>query len=141
MSSTEKKRLMRPTEGRMLAGVAGGLSSYFGIDPAIVRVGWVLLTLFGIGAPVLAYVVLWVVMPDEARLTGQAWEEAPAFEGEIAHEGPSSLGDDVHEAVGEAVTQATQVGQEAPTPRESSLGDEVHEAVDQAVQRASDGAI
>jgi phage shock protein PspC (stress-responsive transcriptional regulator) len=141
MSTSGKKRFMRPTDGRMLAGVANGIATYFGIDPTIIRLGFALLTLFGIGSPIIIYLLLWIVMPDQARIATDTWEEASAFEGEIDYEGPGSLGDDVHEAVGEAVTQATHVGQEQPVPRGSSLGDDVHEAVDKAVGRATGGSL
>ena len=85
MNTNGKRRLMRPTEGRMVAGVANGLARHFGFDPTIVRIAFALLTLLGFGTAILAYLVLWVVMPDQARLSDEEWEEAPAFEGEIDH--------------------------------------------------------
>lgn len=139
MTSMNKKRLMRPTEGRMMAGVAAGLARYFGIDATLVRIGFAVLTLLGFGTSFLAYLVLWVVMPDQAKLADEEWEDVPAFEGEIAYEGPSSLGDDVHEAVEDAVTQAAEVDKVEPAPHSSSLGSDVQEAVEQAVGRATDG--
>lgn len=47
----------------MIGGVAGGLAAYFGIDPAIVRVAFVLLAFAG-GSGILAYLVLWLVVPE-----------------------------------------------------------------------------
>ena len=41
-----------------LAGVCSGIGNYFGIDPMLVRVGFVAATLFGFGAPVLIYVAV-----------------------------------------------------------------------------------
>lgn len=48
----------------MLAGVAGGLGKYFEIDPTLIRIIFVLLTVFG-GSGILIYIVLWVLIPDE----------------------------------------------------------------------------
>lgn len=58
-------KLTRSVDDRMLAGVAGGLAEYLGIDPAIVRLLFVIISLFGGGltGPIL-YVILWIVMPE-----------------------------------------------------------------------------
>lgn len=58
------KRLTRSHANRQVAGVCGGLGEYFGIDPTIVRIIFVLLALAG-GPGILLYIVLWLVMPDE----------------------------------------------------------------------------
>ena len=60
------KRLERSRSDRMLAGVCGGLASYFEIHPAFYRVGFVVLTLLG-GAGLLIYVAAAVVMPNEGE--------------------------------------------------------------------------
>jgi len=62
-----RKRLVRPREGRKIAGVCLGFAEYFDIDPVLVRVVWVLCTLFGL-AGIIAYVAAWIVMPEEPRL-------------------------------------------------------------------------
>jgi phage shock protein PspC (stress-responsive transcriptional regulator) len=54
--------LMRSSEDRVIAGVAGGIAQHFGLDTTLVRVAWALTLLFG-GLGALAYVVLWVVLP------------------------------------------------------------------------------
>lgn len=59
------KKLYRSKKDRKLAGVCGGLGEYFGIDPTLIRVGFVLLALPG-GLPgVLPYLILWIVIPEE----------------------------------------------------------------------------
>ena len=60
------KRLERSRSDRMLAGVCGGLASYFEIHPAFYRVGFVVLTLLG-GAGILIYLAAALVMPDEGK--------------------------------------------------------------------------
>ncbi len=59
------RTLRRSRTNRRLAGVCGGLGEYFGIDPTIIRILFVLLALPG-GLPgTLLYVILWLVMPEE----------------------------------------------------------------------------
>ncbi|OFW58852.1 MAG: PspC domain-containing protein [Actinobacteria bacterium RBG_16_64_13] len=57
-----EKRLQRSRTEKMIGGVCGGLAEYFGVDPTVVRVLWVLITLLG-GAGLLLYAILWIVMP------------------------------------------------------------------------------
>lgn len=61
-SPSSSPRLYRSRHDRFLGGVCGGLGQYFGIDPVIVRLAFVLLLTTGIG--VLAYLVLWIVVPE-----------------------------------------------------------------------------
>jgi phage shock protein PspC (stress-responsive transcriptional regulator) len=57
----------RSSSDRMISGVCGGLAEEFGLPPAVVRLGFVLLTLFSFGTGLLLYLVLWVVMPEAGR--------------------------------------------------------------------------
>jgi phage shock protein C len=56
--------LRRPKDDRVLFGVAAGLGRYLGIDPAVVRVAFVLLTIFG-GSGVLLYLLGLVAIPEQ----------------------------------------------------------------------------
>ena len=58
------KRLYRSRSDRKIAGVCGGMAHYFGIDPVIPRIVWVALIL-GAGIGLLAYVICWIVIPNE----------------------------------------------------------------------------
>ncbi len=71
MSAPLPRRLYRSRNERMISGVSGGLAVYFGIDPALVRVLWVLGTLLSGGLVLIGYVVLWIVVPEEG-FTGSA---------------------------------------------------------------------
>jgi phage shock protein C len=63
------KKLYRSRTERWLAGVCGGLGNYFGVDPTLVRVIFVILSLtFGSGF--LIYLVLWLIIPNEPEATG-----------------------------------------------------------------------
>ena len=53
--------LVRPRSGKVLAGVCAALSRRFGLSPTLVRVGFVLFGIFGVGE--IAYIVLWVLIP------------------------------------------------------------------------------
>lgn len=59
---TSTSRLYRSASDKVVAGVCGGLASYFKIDPAIVRIAFVAFALIG-GASVLLYLVLWIAVP------------------------------------------------------------------------------
>lgn len=57
-------RLYRSRHDRMLFGVAGGMARSFNVDPAVVRLVWVLLVL-AVGAGVLLYIAAAIVIPEE----------------------------------------------------------------------------
>lgn len=58
------RRLTRSSRDRMIAGVCGGLADYFGIDAAIIRILFVVLTLISLGGGgLLVYLALWVILP------------------------------------------------------------------------------
>jgi len=56
------KRLMRSSTDKKIAGVCAGLADYFDMDPTIIRVLWLLLVICG-GTGILAYFILWMVLP------------------------------------------------------------------------------
>ena len=60
-----EKKLYRSND-KMIAGVCGGIAEYFGVDVTLVRVGYVLLSLFTTGFPgLLLYVILLIIMPSK----------------------------------------------------------------------------
>lgn len=61
------KLLMRTRDGRMLAGVCAGLASYLTLDVTLVRVIWAVVSVITGGAGVLAYLVAWIIIPDEGQ--------------------------------------------------------------------------
>ena len=60
----EPKRLFRSRKDRILGGVCGGLGNYLNIDPVLVRVVWAIL-FFAAGAGLLAYILAWIIIPEE----------------------------------------------------------------------------
>jgi len=67
------KKLYRSETNRVLAGVAGGLGEYFQIDPTLIRLLFVLLTIFG-GGGVLVYIILWILIPNENSVNNDSDE-------------------------------------------------------------------
>jgi phage shock protein C len=62
----QAKRLYRSRTDKQVSGVCGGIAAYTGWDPTLVRVGWVLLTLFtGFFPGVVGYIVMAAVVPVE----------------------------------------------------------------------------
>jgi len=59
------KRLTRSKTDRKIAGVAGGLANYFEIDPVLVRLIFALACIPGGFPGLLAYIIAWIVMPEE----------------------------------------------------------------------------
>lgn len=60
------KRLRRSRDNAMIAGVCGGLGRYFGIDPTLVRVLYVVGSIISAAFPgILVYFLLWLIIPKE----------------------------------------------------------------------------
>lgn len=70
-----RRRLMRAREGRKIAGVCQGFAEYFDVDVTLVRLLWVVLAFCG-AFGVIAYVVAWIVVPEQPL----ALNSAPATE-------------------------------------------------------------
>ena len=62
-----EKRLYRIEEGKMVAGVCGGVAEYFNIDPTVVRLGWALISAFA-GAGIIAYIAAAIIMPVKSDI-------------------------------------------------------------------------
>ncbi len=57
--------LRRSRSNRMIAGVVGGLAKYFGIDPTLARVLYVVGSIISVAFPgILVYVLLWAIIPQ-----------------------------------------------------------------------------
>ena len=58
------KKLYKSRNSRMLCGVCGGVAEYFGLDPTLVRLGWVIFCALG-GSGILAYLIAAVIIPEQ----------------------------------------------------------------------------
>lgn len=65
------KRLTRASSSeRMIAGVCAGIAEYFGWDPTLLRIIYVLATIFTAFGGTIIYVILWIVMPEKRPKDG-----------------------------------------------------------------------
>ena len=64
------KKLYRSESNRMIAGVCGGIAEYYDIDPTLVRLAFIAVSLAG-GSGILAYLVAAVIIPKRSELTEQ----------------------------------------------------------------------
>lgn len=58
------KRLYRSKTDRIIAGVCAGVAEYSNIDPTIVRLLWLLWSLIW-GTGIIAYIIAWIIIPEE----------------------------------------------------------------------------
>ena len=64
-----EKKLYKSSTDKKICGVIGGLAKYLNIDSTILRIIYVLLSLFVLGCPIIIYIVLALVMPQEPENT------------------------------------------------------------------------
>lgn len=62
--NNDMKQLKRSLRNRKICGVCGGLGEYFNIDPTVVRLIWVLVSLASCGTGIVAYIIAAIVMPE-----------------------------------------------------------------------------
>lgn len=63
------KKLYRSKDDKMLAGVCGGLGTYFNIDPVILRLIWGIVSVFTFGVGLIAYVLATIIIPLDTGYT------------------------------------------------------------------------
>src|SRR6187431_1781567 len=98
------RRLYRSRTDTVLGGVAAGLAVYLNTDPALVRIAWAILVPLTGGAAFLAYIVGWIVVPEEpypgaamgapapgTAVAGSTAPPADAVEGEGDHPAESAI--------------------------------------------------
>ncbi len=57
---------LKRSKNRLIAGVCGGIAAWLGWDPTIVRLAYVLISVFSAAFPgIIVYLILWVIMPNE----------------------------------------------------------------------------
>lgn len=66
MQVKKEKILLRSSKNRVIAGVCGGLGDFFKIDPTVIRIIFIFITLFG-GSGGLLYLILWLIIPSEKK--------------------------------------------------------------------------
>ena len=66
----ENEKKLTRSSNRMIAGVCAGIAEYFGWDPTLLRIVYILATLFTAFAGVIIYIILWIVMPGKRSSDG-----------------------------------------------------------------------
>jgi phage shock protein C len=144
MAAGLPRRLYRSRTDKMLGGVSGGLAAYFDIDAVLVRLLWVVGTVFTGGLLALAYILLWIIVPQEdytgADVVRDNMNELAAEARRVAEDvrgafrsGPTPRTSPVGEASDVAslteTTEATPVGEpsDVASPTETSEGTPVGE--------------
>jgi len=96
----QKKKLYRSRKERVIAGVAGGLGEYLDIDPILIRIGFVLLTLIN-GIGILLYIVSIILIPlepEEEKIPIKTEEKVQEFTQQVK-ERAASLADEFKEEI------------------------------------------
>jgi phage shock protein C len=78
------RRLYRSRTDTVLGGVAAGLANYLNADPALVRIAWAILVPITSGAAFLAYIVAWIVIPEEPVAAGAVGEAVEGVDGAVS---------------------------------------------------------
>jgi phage shock protein C len=74
------QRVYRSRKERILAGVCGGIGVAADLDPTLVRLAWLLLTLFSLGIGILLYLAAWLIIPEEPE-AGKVLPDTPSIAG------------------------------------------------------------
>ncbi|MDQ6693125.1 MAG: PspC domain-containing protein [Chloroflexota bacterium] len=106
-------RLYRSTSDAMLGGVSAGLASYFNIDPTLVRLGFVVLTVVTGGAFGLIYLALWLLLPTPTTTATDA--------NSIIHENLNDMGNKLRNLTGMQNVHSSQPGPADPNALPQSV--------------------
>jgi phage shock protein C len=80
-TATTQRRLYKSRRNRMIDGICGGIAEYFGFDPTIVRILWVLVTLLG-GSGFFLYIAAMIIMPVNPNDVGVQSATSPVYKTE-----------------------------------------------------------
>ncbi|HWQ50139.1 MAG TPA: PspC domain-containing protein [Methanosarcina sp.] len=59
-------KLYRSKKNRIIAGVCGGIGEYFKVDPTLIRLLLLLISIVGAGSGIVAYIIAWIIIPEES---------------------------------------------------------------------------
>jgi phage shock protein PspC (stress-responsive transcriptional regulator) len=75
MTEAPYRRLLRPQDDRIVAGVCSGIGRYFGVDPVLIRVAFAIFAVVTWGVALIAYPVMWFLIPEEPTPAAPAWRD------------------------------------------------------------------
>ncbi|MFW5746040.1 MAG: PspC domain-containing protein [Nanoarchaeota archaeon] len=76
---SSKKRLTRPVNDRILAGVCAGIAEYFETDPTLIRLAWVVLSFMSVGTGLLLYLIAALIIPKQHGGKKSSPSESPRY--------------------------------------------------------------
>jgi phage shock protein C len=65
------KRLYRSRKDRIVGGVCGGLAVHIDVDPGIIRLVWIVVTLISLGTGLIVYLAAWIIIPESPEESTQ----------------------------------------------------------------------
>ena len=68
---SKERKLYRSRSNKIRCGVLGGLGDYFNVDPTVLRVAYVLLSVFVLGSPIILYIICALIIPQELEFPQQ----------------------------------------------------------------------
>ncbi|MBA3947271.1 MAG: PspC domain-containing protein [Herpetosiphonaceae bacterium] len=121
-------RLSRSSTDRIIAGVCGGIAKQFNVDPTLVRVAFVLLTLFA-GISPWIYLLLWVAIPSDNSTATNFGQQLQQNLGEIQQKATAvveQVSDKVQQ-IGGQQSQPTPPTQTPSTPSSTPVSSQHHD--------------
>src|SRR5207248_2825949 len=100
--------VLRRGSDRIIAGVCSGLGQYFGVEPLLVRIAFVILTLVGAGIGILLYLALWFLMEPPVG--------APASATRNISERIRTMGQEIREDFRTGFSRSAEGGSQTPSP-------------------------
>lgn len=70
------KKLTKSKDNRVISGVLGGIAEYFDFDPSFLRIIYSIAIVFGVGSPIILYVILALVIPEAPRSAKSDWHNS-----------------------------------------------------------------
>lgn len=113
---TPSGRLVRSDTDRIIGGVAGGIANYLNVDPALVRLAFVLFVWLG-GVSPFIYLILWAVIPSESSVGqsfGQQVRSNISDMEQRATQVAGTVSKQVNRMVGSSAEQPADSGQQSP---------------------------
>ena len=61
------KRLYRSRKEMILGGVCGGIAEHIDVDPSLIRLVWIVVSLISLGTGIIVYLAAWIIIPESPR--------------------------------------------------------------------------
>lgn len=72
------KRLFRSRKEKILGGICGGIAEHIDVDPSLIRLVWIVVSLISLGTGIIVYLAAWIIIPESPE---ESVQPAPLPEG------------------------------------------------------------